>query len=1037
MRKILIIIFSFVYTFNIFCADIKIALIGTSEKADKIVDLTLSQLSKDKELALLERESINKILKEHRLAGLLYNSNDIIKIGGLLRVDVFAVLRTDGSNVLITVFDAKTAVKLTDGTLLPYSIEDLATSAGIEIKNALEKFKKVNYLRKIILFSSRNVELPRSKDKACGRLADKLINAISDKSNCSILAGGYISLINNENTLTKFNTKLAQSSYLFIIDFYNSKHAHKAIVKVILTIPGKKGIKFTSECNLVTMQFKPEFITDISKYMKKNIPDRSYSVDVEAKKYYSEYIDAYKKRNSSEALLKIELAYGYDNSNETYKKALVLALKSYASQYGYYRKKQLSEDEINDYLSVMERLERLNKLFNYKVNYGFGSLLLDPLMKSINGFDPRNGNHWKVPEYSKKTSIRIADYHKSYVYNMYCNNKYDYWIKKQNKIKRSKELRYFLSNLNALFSMRYMTDQEYHSKTIPLMRAYLKITSLTPEKFVSSQDISRSIRLWNYCYMGFKNLPENSKYFKEYSKISQDALKHPWLFMRLYGAFGLYLAGVAHNTSNNPVELDLLKKRISEIYDVVPSPGTSSSLNNLYNAALLICQGKFHWVKIPDWKAFRMGFQRKIFEIMREREELYDPLILALINGDLRFIEIKRSDILEYIKSDKFTLTRKADRQSIVKAILKNSKPPETDRRKPDSISILCLYNSFDEILDAAITDSGRFIYWVSIDRETGELNTFCYDYNARKMRQLGTPVKLASVKYFMKVKIAIGKNKIAVLAADSNQLIVYDLINNKAVNIKVPFKTPESLAFVENRLFVWCHKDANLIEYTLPSLAYKMIISNNRRSSASDPFDGNKLVYIRLFSDEKFKRLLLLVFSNKIKINGLWYYYPDERKFTFGTRLPFSRNPSWNRISQNGLLLNLRKLLYRINLSDSSKELLCWYFSGSPNNTRAKREKKIFEKNYKAKAKFSFPNFASAGSSSPAAIIIDNSLWSNYYSDTPWYRINLKTGKIKYYTASQKQKTPMMALCAVDNNKKLLAVNSKGVFLISLPRDK
>lgn len=68
MRKmILLFILLSGFVAVITAAELKIALIGDSPVAQKAADLALTTLSKEKDIALLERGAIDKLLREHKL----------------------------------------------------------------------------------------------------------------------------------------------------------------------------------------------------------------------------------------------------------------------------------------------------------------------------------------------------------------------------------------------------------------------------------------------------------------------------------------------------------------------------------------------------------------------------------------------------------------------------------------------------------------------------------------------------------------------------------------------------------------------------------------------------------------------------------------------------------------------------------------------------------------------------------------------------------------------------------------------------------
>ena len=87
-------------------AETRVALIGDSKEANILADLALVKLSDDKNITFLERAEIVKILQEHKLVNWSKDSNEMIRLGEILNVELFAVLHIEENQYFFVVFDA-------------------------------------------------------------------------------------------------------------------------------------------------------------------------------------------------------------------------------------------------------------------------------------------------------------------------------------------------------------------------------------------------------------------------------------------------------------------------------------------------------------------------------------------------------------------------------------------------------------------------------------------------------------------------------------------------------------------------------------------------------------------------------------------------------------------------------------------------------------------------------------------------------------------------------------------------------------------
>ncbi len=192
----------------------RVALVSDSGDNDiaKVMDLATVRLGQEKEIELLSRDEIQRVLDEQKLTldGAL-NPSHLVTANKLLKVDLFAVLdaasRTNqaGGGVIpvvagLTVFDAKTGVRLEDAALVAGDVEKLAVSVAAGVLKAQRKQVTVG-LPTICLLSVRNADLPRSLDQYCDSVGLLLERRLTAESQCAVLERQRLNQVNQERAL--------------------------------------------------------------------------------------------------------------------------------------------------------------------------------------------------------------------------------------------------------------------------------------------------------------------------------------------------------------------------------------------------------------------------------------------------------------------------------------------------------------------------------------------------------------------------------------------------------------------------------------------------------------------------------------------------------------------------------------------------------------------------------------------------------------------------------------------------------------------
>lgn len=144
---------------------------GSTPAIENILALAEAKLSSDS-VVLVDRREISRIVAEQKLSLSGFVKEDqVVKVGKLLGVNLFAVLETAPGNnqaVGLVVFDAVSGARLWDALVPDGELDAMTTGVGRDIKSAIEKYQKLNKgLKAVCVSAVRNVGLPPNKQPVC------------------------------------------------------------------------------------------------------------------------------------------------------------------------------------------------------------------------------------------------------------------------------------------------------------------------------------------------------------------------------------------------------------------------------------------------------------------------------------------------------------------------------------------------------------------------------------------------------------------------------------------------------------------------------------------------------------------------------------------------------------------------------------------------------------------------------------------------------------------------------------------------------
>ena len=182
----------------------KVAIVpGGDPKPDALLVLAEAKLFELKNVVLLERVEIDKVLAEQKLSG-MFNATNAIELGRILKTDIFAVLEPTS----IVIFDAQTGLRLVDETLpideiLSDKIEEAAEIVAVAVSTAVEKRQKLDQ-GKLVTFGVlevRNADFPVDRDGWCRAVAGMLERSLLHRGG-AVLERSRLQLVNRERQLT-------------------------------------------------------------------------------------------------------------------------------------------------------------------------------------------------------------------------------------------------------------------------------------------------------------------------------------------------------------------------------------------------------------------------------------------------------------------------------------------------------------------------------------------------------------------------------------------------------------------------------------------------------------------------------------------------------------------------------------------------------------------------------------------------------------------------------------------------------------------
>jgi hypothetical protein len=187
----------------------RLALVSTqrSAPADQVLALSEAELSTERDLELLDRSDIQRVIEEQQLsAGGFLDPRRAIAVGRLLTADLFAVVEAQAGTeevVGVIVYDPRTGVRLCDVALAPGAIEATVAALAEGVRLALRKQRLVaDKAWTVCVLGVRNADLPRTCDPWCSAIAGLLERRLVQCPTLTLLERSHLGHANRERDLT-------------------------------------------------------------------------------------------------------------------------------------------------------------------------------------------------------------------------------------------------------------------------------------------------------------------------------------------------------------------------------------------------------------------------------------------------------------------------------------------------------------------------------------------------------------------------------------------------------------------------------------------------------------------------------------------------------------------------------------------------------------------------------------------------------------------------------------------------------------------
>ena len=223
----------------------RVALVSQSSQAaaGQALDLALAELTKQSGVELVEREAIDAILREQKIA--LTDADAGLRVGQLLRADLIGVVDAspDGKELggIVVLDSASGAVFANEGLAGLKAAEAAALVTKAVSAAATKRALPADQRNTVCLLGARNSEFARSKDVFCETVAYLVERRLLHAAGVTTLDRRRLDAVLKENSLPGQAEKKSLLPSLRLVELDFRRGAQDGAMKVVVRLSDAKG----------------------------------------------------------------------------------------------------------------------------------------------------------------------------------------------------------------------------------------------------------------------------------------------------------------------------------------------------------------------------------------------------------------------------------------------------------------------------------------------------------------------------------------------------------------------------------------------------------------------------------------------------------------------------------------------------------------------------------------------------------------------------------------------------------------------------
>jgi WD40 repeat protein len=321
----------------------KVALISRerSDATKNLLDLAQVELSNDKGLVLLDRQSIDSVIAEQKLnlSGLV-DANTAVKVGKLLHADMLAIVETGGAKndaFGVVIYDTGTGMKFVDQSLPENKLTEQVAAIAEATRRAVEKRAKgAKDLKTISIMGIRNADLPRDRDATCRSLGMILERQLLGLPKIGVLERKRLEFLNKEKQLPTEGGYQELLTSMLVIDLEFSKlQAGKGAkaTAILSNGTGKELQRVTIEAkDLTGADVVDPLVLGLLKFLKDETSPKPVDRVREAIRFVREGEYAWTHKDQVPAIEALEAGFALDPANGETRAKLAVYLSEHAAR---------------------------------------------------------------------------------------------------------------------------------------------------------------------------------------------------------------------------------------------------------------------------------------------------------------------------------------------------------------------------------------------------------------------------------------------------------------------------------------------------------------------------------------------------------------------------------------------------------------------------------------------------------------------------------------------------------------------------------